>query len=288
MIHGPADFRAALPVLPAGVDLTAVRDKAIQYDADSKQLIVDGRLHLLPSEHETLQKQVAGRSEPEVSAYLQALNAVFKRSSRLSYGERVRAHLQGNQLIAGKENVRVSEIALYNQMRERYEGKLQTVSLPFQQEHLDRLWSDIRAKDRELAGPVLALDVQLRDEALNKVLTLDQLQRGSLTRPWDTLRVVDTLTIAGLTGLGLLLIFGLFSRFAALMAALMVFGFYMAMPPWPGVPEVPGPEHSFIVNKNLIEVLALLALATIPTGRWFGLDIVASRLCGRRPVSREA
>jgi uncharacterized membrane protein YphA (DoxX/SURF4 family) len=94
------------------------------------------------------------------------------------------------------------------------------------------------------------------------------------------------LTITGLTGLGLLLIFGLFSRFAALMAALMVFGFYMAMPPWPGVPEVPGPEHSFIVNKNLIEVLALLALATIPTGRWFGLDIAACRCCRPRPVSQ--
>ena len=62
----------------------------------------------------------------------------------------------------------------------------------------------------------------------------------------------------------------------------MVFGFYMAMPPWPGVPEAPGPEHSFIVNKNMIEVLALLALGFIPTGRWFGLDAMVSKLFRRK------
>ena len=40
---------------------------------------------------------------------------------------------------------------------------------------------------------------------------------------------------------------------------------------------MPGPEHSFIINKNLIEVFALLALAALPTGRWFGLDALLSR-----------
>ncbi len=68
------------------------------------------------------------------------------------------------------------------------------------------------------------------------------------------------------------------TRFSAASAAFMVFGFYMAMPPWPGVPEAPGPEHSFIVNKNLIEVLALLALACMPSGQWFGLDAIAGRI----------
>jgi hypothetical protein len=33
-----------------------------------------------------------------------------------------------------------------------------------------------------------------------------------------------------------------------------------------------------LVNKNLIEVLALLALASLPTGRWFGLDALAGRM----------
>ena len=82
----------------------------------------------------------------------------------------------------------------------------------------------------------------------------------------------------GLTILGGCLILGLFTRFSAIMAAVMLFMFYVAMPPWPGVPEIPGPEHSFIVNKNFIEVIALLAIASLPSGRWFGADSIVQRI----------
>jgi hypothetical protein len=34
------------------------------------------------------------------------------------------------------------------------------------------------------------------------------------------------------------------------------------------------------VNKNVIECLALLALASMPTGRWMGLDALIARMCG--------
>jgi len=57
------------------------------------------------------------------------------------------------------------------------------------------------------------------------------------------------------------------------------------VPPWPGVEELietAGPEHSFIVNKNLIEVIALLAIASLPTGQWFGLDRLLSGLVPRK------
>lgn len=118
--------------------------------------------------------------------------------------------------------------------------------------------------------------------------TVEQLKKGKLSEPWTAIKVVDMLTIAGLAGLGILLIVGLFSRFAALSAAFMVFGFYLAMPPLPGVPEAPGPEHSFIVNKNLIEVMALLALAAVPSGYWFGLDNVIGKFLARRRKTKPA
>jgi hypothetical protein len=56
----------------------------------------------------------------------------------------------------------------------------------------------------------------------------------------------------------------------------------MAMPPWPGVQEIPSIEHNLIVNKVLVEALALLAIATMPTGKWFGLDAAVSALLNRR------
>ena len=112
-----------------------------------------------------------------------------------------------------------------------------------------------------------------------------------MPEPWTSLRIVNTMTIAGLTILGTLLILGLMTRFAALAAAVMLFNFYLAMPPLPGVPEMPGPEHSFIVNKNLIEVIALIGFALMPTGQWFGLDGLLSRCCSRccgRSISGES
>ncbi len=81
------------------------------------------------------------------------------------------------------------------------------------------------------------------------------------------------MTIGALTVLGLLLIAGLATRAAAIAGAGMLLSFYLVWPPWPGVAEAPGvTEHAFIVNKNLIEVVALLALAALPSGQWFGLD----------------
>jgi hypothetical protein len=41
-----------------------------------------------------------------------------------------------------------------------------------------------------------------------------------------------------------------------------------------------------VINKTLIEVIALLALSFIPTGRWAGLDGLFALICpcgARRP-----
>lgn len=282
LIDGVPYFAASLESLPAEVDFAALNlSKTISYDASQKLLLIDGKRHMLASEKQALEAQVEGRTGPEYDAYRAALTAAWTRAGKLSYKEKLLAHLQGNPDNAGLVDGRISQIQLYNNMLTRYEEKLASADLPYQLEHLNRTWSDTREKGTELAGPVIALDRELQDEA-TQLLSVDQIRRGPLPQPLSVLRIADLLTIAGLTGLGCLLIFGLLSRFAALSAAFMLFGFYMAMPPLPGVPETPGPEHSFIVNKNLIEVMALLALAFIPTGKWFGLDCLLPSLVFRK------
>lgn len=285
LIDGAAEYAAQLEKLPEGVDFKAAgQDKVIRFDASRKLLLIDGKRHMVPAEKTALEAQIEGRTGADIDAYRAALNAAYARSGRLSYKERVRAHLMGNPDNAGLIDGRISQIQLYNNMLERYQEKLASADLPYQFEHLNRTWSDTRQKASELAGPVIAMDRELQDEAIN-MLSVDQLKRGPLPEPFSVLRVVDLMTIAGLAGLGLLLISGLFTRFAAFSAAMMIFGFYLAMPPLPGVPEAPGPEHSFIVNKNLIEVLALLALACIPSGMWFGLDsLLATFRLKRSPL----
>lgn len=275
-----------LTALPDGVDFAAAKlDNTISFDAASKRLKIDGQRRMKESERSRLEEQIADREGAEYDKYRKALEEASIRASRLSYKERMRAHLLGDPDNGGLIDGRISQIQLYNEMLQRYEEKRASAKMEFEQQHLDRMLSDIRAKGRELSGPVIAMDKELRDNAL-KIPSVEQLARGPLPPPLSPIRIVDLLTIIGLAGLGLLLIVGLFSRFASISAAFMVLGFYLAMPPFPGVPEAPGPEHSFIVNKNLIEVFALLALASVPTGYWFGLDKLVAAFFAKRKSAR--
>lgn len=68
------------------------------------------------------------------------------------------------------------------------------------------------------------------------------------------------------------LLVGLLTRLACLAGAAFLLLLYLAYPPWPGLPQPPGPSHFVFVNYQLIELLALLTLATTRSGRWWGLD----------------
>ncbi len=165
----------------------------------------------------------------------------------------------------------VGEIEVYRGMLEKYNQRLKAAHLDFEREHLEKSWSDIQEKYKQLIGPVDEITKELQTEG-RKLLNTDQLRTGSIPQLPRKVDQIDQRTIWSLTVFGGLLILGLFTRLASLGAAGLILLFYLAMPPWPGVPEAPGPEHSFIVNKNLIEVIALLALAVLPSGRWLGLD----------------
>ena len=220
--------------------------------------------------------------------YLDAVKAAFKKSKDgLSFKEKLRATVAGNpEWTSSEELQRVGEIQKYRTMLTAYEKELAGAQQDFQYDHLQHAWGKIQEQKSSLVGPVRALDQELKDKA-QEMLSVDQMKLGPVGKPWTSLHISDMMTIGGLTILGAMLIFGFCTRFAAIMAAVMLFMFYLAMPPWPGVPEAPGPEHSFIVNKNFIEVIALIAIATLPTGRWFGVDGMLGFLFGRRSATKE-
>lgn len=131
--------------------------------------------------------------------------------------------------------------------------------------------------------------------ALGDVLTSAQLAKGPLPEPkpsvnsWRLLEWSDFLVKWGLVVLGGCLMIGLLSRWTGLLAGLMILSFYLAMPPLPGWPEGPRLEgHYLLVNKTLIEVIALFALTFIPTGRWAGIDGLLSALFCAKPSEPEA
>jgi uncharacterized membrane protein YphA (DoxX/SURF4 family) len=122
----------------------------------------------------------------------------------------------------------------------------------------------------------------MKDAAL-KILTTQQMALGPAPEANTKMSQVNNLTIWMLLALGVMLISGTATRIAAIAGAGMLLSFYLAYPPWPGVVSaVPSPEHSLFVNKNLIEVVALLAIAALPTGSWFGVDGLFSALFLRR------
>jgi uncharacterized membrane protein YphA (DoxX/SURF4 family) len=84
---------------------------------------------------------------------------------------------------------------------------------------------------------------------------------------------IDLATMYGLTVLGACLILGLFTRLSCFLAAGFLLMTYLSNPPFPWLPSAPNNEGFYLfVNKNVIEMLALFALATTASGRWLGLD----------------
>ena len=288
LLNGKKLFAANLNKLPAGVlqedgTLAKVSKRVITYNAKQKRLEVDGIMHLVPKERERLYAAVPAEDFPE---FHKAVKDVFARSARLSFKEQLAASLKGNPervgiiLEAQKGTIdykRIGEIELYKAQVARYEKNLAAAQQDYQFDHLQKQWAELQQMRGKLIAPVKALDADLK-EAGRKLLTPAQLSQGPVPAEKTQLRQLNLLTIVGLTGLGILLIVGLGTRFAAIGAAMMIGSFYLVMPPWPGVPAAPGPEHSLFVNKNFIEVIALLCLAALPSGSWFGLDGLLGRL----------
>lgn len=189
---------------------------------------------------------------------------------------------------AERHGIRFGKIREYKKLLDEYETALKEASVSYQLDHATMLGRKAAIMRAELTGPVKTLESELK-EAAQKILTPEQLALGA-PRPDDTpLYRADMAAMWGLLILGPCLIIGLFTRFSAILGAVMVLSFYLVIPPWPGVPPAPGPEHSLIVNKNLIEVIALLGIAALPTGSWFGIDAFFYRLfTGKKTESQVA
>ena len=86
------------------------------------------------------------------------------------------------------------------------------------------------------------------------------------------LQITDILNMAGLTIAGVLIITGLFTRYAAVAGALLIGLYYIANPPMQSTGVGYGVEgHYLVVNKNLIEIIILVVIAFIPKNWYYGI-----------------
>jgi thiosulfate dehydrogenase (quinone) large subunit len=108
--------------------------------------------------------------------------------------------------------------------------------------------------------------------------------RWLATRP-DMLANADLVTMWGLTLVGLFLILGLFTRLASLAGIGFILLFYLATPPFIGYfYSIPSEGSYLIVNKNLVELCALVVILVTRSGLFAGLDRIVHGLIARRPT----
>lgn len=87
------------------------------------------------------------------------------------------------------------------------------------------------------------------------------------------LAIADFVNVWGLIIIGLSLILGLYARYAAIGGIVLLSLYYLSHPPVIGVKYALPSEGSYLfINKNLIEIFALAALAVFPTSKYIGLE----------------
>ncbi len=116
---------------------------------------------------------------------------------------------------------------------------------------------------------------------LQKLLTAEQKAK---TLPTPEKKVgfihwINLMTILGITAIGAGLFLGLFTRIACLGGIGFLAMTYFTIPPFPWLPVPPLNEGNYVfVNKNLVEMFAMMVLVTTNSGRWFGLDGLLANL----------
>ncbi len=172
--------------------------------------------------------------------------------------------------------MRIAEYrAKLNELHEVLDKKLPLLNRDVEKANLAKRKSDVRQLRESLVADLDEKTADMKKE-LASVLTAEQKTKGRMEeepqqRP--VLKWIDRATVWGLTAIGAGIFFGLFTRLSCLLAACFLAMTYLAEPAFPWLPVSPKAEGNYVwINKNVIEMFALLTLATIPTGRWLGLD----------------
>jgi len=95
----------------------------------------------------------------------------------------------------------------------------------------------------------------------------------SLASNPSILKVVDLLNTWGLLIIGLCLMIGLLEKVASIGGIILIGLYYLSHPPFIGLSyAVPGEGSYFVINKNVIELVAITVNLYFPNSRIIGMD----------------
>jgi thiosulfate dehydrogenase [quinone] large subunit len=89
----------------------------------------------------------------------------------------------------------------------------------------------------------------------------------------SALPIVNYLNIIGLVLVGLGLMTGLLSKYASIGGILLLSMYFLSHPPFVGADYIMPSEGSYLwIDRNIVEIFALLVLIYFPTSKIIGLD----------------
>lgn len=88
---------------------------------------------------------------------------------------------------------------------------------------------------------------------------------------------IDMLNIIGLIAVGVSLLIGIKIRWGCIAGILLLLMYYLAHPPFSSLPQGPAEGSYWVVNKNLIEMAALVVVYLFPLVSVFGLENLFSK-----------
>lgn len=141
----------------------------------------------------------------------------------------------------------------------------------------------------EYRGDLIAAEAALVKDANDFVAELQKDLNGgkapeAAPAPRSLGQTMDLVTMWFLVAVGACLMGGLLTRVMCVLGTGFLVMTYLAHPPFPWYPLPPNTEgNPVFINKNVIEAIALLAVASFPTGRWLGLDALLSKVFCRTP-----
>lgn len=98
----------------------------------------------------------------------------------------------------------------------------------------------------------------------------------SLSNP-NIIAWVDGINIVALLLVGITLILGAYEKLGAFIGIGLLAMYYMSHPPFPWLMQVNVEGSYWFVNKNLIELVALLVIYQFPTSQYFGLNSILKK-----------
>jgi uncharacterized membrane protein YphA (DoxX/SURF4 family) len=290
----PSDAKNPDGKNPAG------NDNGLKEDGAAAKLPTEGDPSPAPKKEDPATKRAAEKLEEELALSRPVYDAFANRvvDDWNERGRQIAAHYGFNEEQKQKAN---AVFERYKRGLLDYLKSIESDLVLYQRElrRLDQMESFQGASDipfasqrladkrRELANQPNAwlADVRRMEREFNEdiaaIATDDQAKKGELAQTESQLEKNDRILVWAMMICGGCLIVGLFTRIAAIGCAAFLFLVIMSQPPW-----VAG-TITTLFPYQLVEMLALLALATTAVGRWGGLDfflhfLITAPFRGRR------